>query len=71
VSYEPRVKGTDFHILCWNHTRISEGDFVLWKTTYGWLAAEVVKVKPYLDPPDMYAIDVKVVRRYDHGGDEL
>lgn len=48
---------------CWNRNRICEGDTVLWRTNYGHVVAEVIEVKSYMDPPDMYRIRAVVKKR--------
>lgn len=70
-SYPARVEGTDYHLLAWFRRKITVGDEVVWKTEYGYLSAKVVQTEWKIDPSDMYALDVKIIRRFDHDGNLL
>lgn len=60
--FEPRDDGT-YAGPCWYRRRIKVGDSLLWRTEYGYAEAEVLEVKSYTDPPDMFYVKSKVTRR--------
>lgn len=60
--FEP-TDNDEYNGPCWVTGSISVGDEILWKTGYGHAVAEVLSVRSYRDPSDMFSVRSKVIRR--------